>query len=864
MVHKKTLLATAGIALLAIAAQCETFTWKHIAKNSGQTPPASPNWQAFGDPTNWKIGDKASGTSENAENLVPGATDTLFLGNFGDYSAMSYCFDLGGTQHTVSRISGGGTQWKPYLMLLKNGTLEFAQSFTNNATHVHVYEKAKFILGSNSESLWGASDLHTIFHIYEGGEIDLGGVSYFYNFQMIVEDGGRATFHPSKFAFFNSANVMHPGNCWIIRNSGTLDLPNGFLLDGHNTPSGPCSFVFTQKNGILNVNGNFEKTKYTDGCADSSTNNNFADFVLEGGTFNASADVSFVNFRNVVMPNDAAATVNVAEGKMLDLSVMKFMQGTELTKKGKGTVLFGDSIPDVLNVEDGVVEPLKAVKFGTISFSEGAELRINIAGVSVSKITGAENATLTVSSELMASYNPFFHVEDEEAASVLATKITAPEGFVAVGNSGTLTIEKPHAPSVFYWKRENKGYAYYSFYDPSVWGVGKTADSANEGGWIPGENDEIYYGNAYQRYLFFDMKGCSRKVKALCDGFSPAENKWGFFHMGIKNGTLEFASCFTNGQAVITVANTGRLVLGENCGTLMGQGGMKPTCSVESGGEFVIGGDFSIHRLEASIKTGGRMVFRPSEFTFSSWVDTKGYASHIDNSGLLELPGGISIGGPSYGGGCALLVRQSAGEMELGGNIENRSPNDYLDFNLTGGVVRVTENAAFIGCRNVVMTNDATAEISVSSGKVADFSTMEFMERTALSKTGAGSLKVGASVPDSLSVESGELVVGGAAAFGSGLSLGDGAILRFAGAGASADSIAGIEGAEFAIDASAVKYGSVLLKSADAELLETIAERLAPIVLEATDSCRTVTVKTAGADFELTVVSNCGLKVILR
>lgn len=863
MVNKKALSLAVGIALFSVAAHCETFTWKHISKNSGETLPTSPNWQAFGDPANWKVGDKASGTSENTENLVPGATDTLFLGNFGDYSAMSYCFDLGGARHTVSGISGGDTQWNPYLMLLKNGTLEFVEAFTNNCTHVHVYEDAKFILGGNSKNLLGSSNLHTIFHVYEGGEIDFAGAFYFVNFQMIVDDGGKATFHPSKFSFYSAANVKHDSNRWVIRNAGSFDLPDGFLLDGQWTTDGPCVFVFEQKNGILNVGGNFEKSEKTDG----QTNRNFADFVLEGGTINASADVSFVRFRNVVMTNDAIATVNVAEGKTLDLSVMKFMPGTVLAKTGKGMVKFGDSVPNVLNIEGGTVDLLKEAKFGTISFSQGAELRINVAGVSASKIEGAENAIVTVNPELMASGNPFFRVDDEDAATALAAKITAPEGFAAVGNCGTLTVEKPHAPSVFYWKRENKGYAHHSFYDPSVWGVGKTADSENEGGWIPGENDEIYYGNAYQRYLFFDMKGGARKVKALCDGFSPAENKWGFCHMGIKNGTLEFVSCFTNGQAVITVANTGRLVLGENCGTLMGQGGMKPTCSVESGGECEIAGDFSIHKMEASIKTGGRMVFNPSEFTFSSWVNTKNLASHIDNCGLLELPCGVSIGGPSSGGGCVLLVRQSAGEMVLGGNIENRSPKDHLDFNLTGGVVRVTENAAFAGCRNVVMTNDAVAEISVAQEKLADFSAMEFMEGTALAKTGAGSLKLGASVPASLSVESGELVVGGAAAFGSGLSFGDGAKLRFAGSGASADSIAGIDGAEFAVDASAVKYGTVLLESGNAELLETLAERIAPLVLAATDSCRTVAVKAADGEegiLKLTVVSNCGMKVILR
>ena len=862
MVHKKTLSVAAGIALFSIAAHSETFTWKHISKNSGYTPPASPNWQAFGDPANWKIGDKDSGTVENTASLVPGAADTLYLGKFDDYLGKSYCFDLGGILHTVSGISGGTSQWNPYLMLLKNGTLEFVESFTNNATHVHVYEKAKFVLGGNSKNLLGSPNLHSVFHVYEDGEVDFGGVSYFVNFQMIVDYGGKVTFHPSKFAFYSSANVKHDGNCWIVSNSGTFDLPDGFLLEGQWTADGPCVFVFEQKNGVLNVGGNFEKSEMTDG----QTNRNFADFVLEGGTINASADVSFVRFRNVVMTNDAVATVNVAEGKTLDLSVMKFMPGTVLAKTGKGTVKFGDSVPDVLNVEGGVIDSIGHARFGVIDFSPETELWLNAAGVSARVVNGIENVKLTVGENLIASRKPIFRVDNEEVAETMAQMISVPEGYTTVINSGTLTVERSHAPSVFYWKHENSG-SYYPFYDPSAWGVGKTADSANEGEWIPGEDDDIYYGNAYQRYLHFDMNGGTRKVRSLCDGLSPAANEWGFCYIGVKNGSLEFTSCFTNGRAHVTVADTGRFVLGENCGAQMGKGGMNSKCTVESGGECVMAGNLSIHRLDSSVKSGGKMVFRPSEFTFSSLVNTKDYTSHIDNCGLLELPDGISIGGPSYGGGCVLLVRQSAGEMVLGGNVENRSPNDHLDFNLTGGVVRVTGDAAFAGCRNVVMVNGVAAEISVAPEKLADFSAMEFMEGTALAKTGAGSLKLGASAPASLSVESGELVIGGSAAFGSGLSLGGRARLRFAGAGASADSIAGIDGAEFAVDASAVKYGTVLLESGNAELMETLAERLAPLVLAATDSCRTVAVKAADGEegiLKLTVVSNCGLKVILR
>jgi hypothetical protein len=120
--------------------------------------------------------------------------------------------------------------------------------------------------------------------------------------------------------------------------------------------------------------------------------------------------------------------------------------------------------------------------------------------------------------------------------------------------------------------------------------------------------------------------------------------------------------------------------------------------------------------MKVSVDAGGEMEFKPFSLSFAPINYTQDIVSPMANNGTLKLPNGIELTGESIGGNCTFSLRQYDGDLELGGNIADRSETDHLDFNLTGGVVRVTNDAKFIGCRNVVMTNDAAAEISVAAG----------------------------------------------------------------------------------------------------------------------------------------------------
>ena len=793
---------------------CETFTWRSTS-TSGSLP-ASPNWQSFGTAANWAVGTDKAGT--NPDGLVPKDGDFIYYGAEVNYVGTVQAFDLDGRSYTVAGLASGMTGWGKHYFLFRNGTIEFSDNFTNRYAQVHVYDAGKIIVGSASGSLCGQSTSLTLIKVYDGGEADIGGNVNVRLMRMEVEPGGAMTFRPKTFAFDASADKDN-GVTWL-KNSGTLAIPGKLSLTGWSGDR-PCVFSIEQNAGTMTLGGNISNGQYGD----------VFDFILAGGTVNVTNDVKFSNMRTVRMSEDAVVTVNVAAGKTLDLTPMNFGVGTVLTKSGEGTAKFGASVPDILNIDGGVAEPTVAVKFGTVSFAQGGVLHLGITGVSAKKIQGAANATLTASAAVLSSQKPVFLTEDEADAAVLAGKLVPPEGYAVVANGGTLTVEKNHGAAGFVWKYDTSA-AFRSFYNPSFWGVGDTADAGNDNGWIPGENDVINHGLVYNQYYCFDMGGGRRWINGLgkCVVYN---NTWAPFRIGVSNGTLGIVSNFTNVHAIVTVYNGGCFVLGENCGARMGYDGNASEFTVQSGGECDIGGDIGVNYLKVSVDAGGRFAFHPRSFAYDYSIGGNAvYNSHIRNSGTLELPGGIALGGGSRGG-CTFTVEQRSGEMVLGGDVKMLDTVDYLDFNLTGGTVRVTANVSFVGCRSVVMTNDAVAEIAVDSGKVADFSAMVFRDGTTLAKTGGGTLKIGTSAPQSLDVQAGTLAVAGAAEFGEGLSLGAGSTVHFAAGGSSAGVIPGLDDASVTIDPKSVGYGSAIISSTNAALIASVADKLSPAIAAA-------------------------------
>ena len=828
----KSIGITAATLLAATTVFGETFSWRHESSQSSSTPPANPNWQSFGTADSWAVGTRYDGTNPDA--IVPGADDYIHYGTSDNYKTRVKAFDLDGHPYAVKGFPSGLLDWVPYLFLLRNGTLAFTAAFTNRAAHVHVYGTGRFVLGEGCSSRCGGGSIFTRIKVYAGGAADIGGEMHMDLLRMEVDSGGALTFSPSMLEFVNTADKDNGPS--YIRNYGTLAIPKGVDLKGYSGDR-PCVFSVEQHAGTLTLGGNIKNSQYGD----------VLDFVLAGGTVNVTNDVSFSRVRNLVMTNDASVVVEVSEGKTLDLTAMTFREGTSLTKRGLGTLKLGGNAPENMAVEGGTLAVSGAASFdGGISVAAGAVLNILSTGVSFGTVSFEEGASVVFDPSLTAGVGPLFSCSDSAALATAAQHLgSAPQGYAYLADGTTLYLDKPHAASVFYWKKENSA-SYWSFFDSSCWGVGKTADAANANGLVPGADDDIYYGNAYQRYMYFDMKGAHRTVKGLADSLT-AQEKWGFCYITVKNGALEFSSCFTNVRALVTVKADGRFVLGENCGTLAGYDGAQNTYTVESGGACDIGGNLCMHVFQATVQSGGHMAFRPSTFTYHGGVYASNPQSFIRNAGALEIPG-FTLDGKSGGGPCVFTIEQNAGSLTLGGSLAMADADDYADFVLAGGTVNVVNDTAFVGFHKVLMTNDATVAVNVAEGQTFDLSMMTCEDDTTMSKTGSGTLKVGASVPRTLDTQGGTLTIAGAAAFGEGLSLGTGTELHFAKAGTTAGGISGIADAVVTIDPESVGFGSAIITSTNATLIATVAEKLAPAIAAARKPRLALAVETTGGE----------------
>jgi hypothetical protein len=68
-------------------------------------------------------------------------------------------------------------------------------------------------------------------------------------------------------------------------------------------------------------------------------------FACNGGTITVTNHASFENLESVTMASGTTGTVEVAEGKVLNLSTMTFGEDTKVVRSGSGRIIFGKSRP---------------------------------------------------------------------------------------------------------------------------------------------------------------------------------------------------------------------------------------------------------------------------------------------------------------------------------------------------------------------------------------------------------------------------------------------------------------------------------------------------------------------------------------
>ena len=251
--------------------------------------------------------------------------------------------------------------------------------------------------------------------------------------------------------------------------------------------------------------------------------------------------------------------------------------------------------------------------------------------------------------------------------------------------------------------------------------------------------------------------------------------------------------------------------------------------------------------FEAKISAGGRLVFDDGTFNVGNNASFK-YQRTIFNNGSLEFPNGWNwVGGapwsndPDYTK--SFTIHQQAGEVRLGGDFKKTAVDSDayrrgLYFSFEGGKIVTEEGRSVVFVQNIgaksgveevfpTVAEGASVEVETLADSSLDMSIFTFGDNAVLTKTGVGTLKLAANVPETTKVEEGVLRMAAAATYDV-LEFAEGATVEIATTGLVVGSVRGYADANFTVDVAAVKAlkaGKVLITSADSEFLMAVCEK---------------------------------------
>ena len=406
----------------------DVFYLKTVATNPKNT---------FTDPAIWGVGSMSDG---NADRRYPDEDDWI---SYGTAYQSYFNFEFGGGSFTVKGVTmtGAAETWGRRTFTLENGTLVFANGFTNNLATVNCNAGGQFVLGDLCASRLGNGGNKCRFVVNANGACTIGGSAIVHWLEVVNNANGTLTFKPNGNLTLKSDFT----NASYLENSGSFHLPVGLTVAGPVTASNG-TFEFRQKAGTMTLGGDLVKSSTLNQVfpvTDSSQKNVPVRFLLSGGTLEATADAAIRGFDVVRMPDDSVATIAVSENKTLDLSNMTYGERTSLTKSGPGTLSLATVAPTSLALNEGSLS-LAGTVFGSLSVG---------AGVTISPAPSLDEGDVV------------FSVPDaDELNAAVACLTSAPDGLEYVIANNVVSLRKSTA--------ENKTFASNgeaSLADPSCW-----------------------------------------------------------------------------------------------------------------------------------------------------------------------------------------------------------------------------------------------------------------------------------------------------------------------------------------------------------------------------------------------------------
>ena len=448
-------IALASILSSFVANAGNVFYWRSQHVNEpdkiGGATPEFFDWASFGDSANWSL---SRSERVNPQNLVPGAQDSLYMLGYMRSSAgsswtMGY-FDLDGKSWTVAGYSTNGCPtstflYKKNIMGLTNGTLTVSNpNYIQTVSHSYrIYSGATLKYPAGVKITVSTANPYEDWIVKTGGRIEIGcGLSLIY-LMCDIESGGSFLWNPESFDL-SSGVVADMGSS--ITNRGTFHAPDGVRWNGSDK-SGNTSKVKTfdlvQMGGTMTLGGNFTKT------TEETYIGGVMRFILGGGKLVAEKDVSFKNSVSkwgdevsATMLDNASATVEVAEGATLDMSLFTYGEGASLAKTGSGTLVLAN-VPQTLALSAGKVRFSSATTSElSLSVASGAEIVFVASGNELKPFDGYENVKFSLDTQKFDVGSIILRSEDSDFLLHVADSLgsTIPQGASAAVFGGVLRL----------------------------------------------------------------------------------------------------------------------------------------------------------------------------------------------------------------------------------------------------------------------------------------------------------------------------------------------------------------------------------------------------------------------------------------
>lgn len=386
--------------MAVVASESRIYYWKNDTSQ----------FYSFGDPNSWVMG--TSGGGDPATD-APGENDWL---HYTTGYSTTQCFDLDGMAYIVKGVSFQDwvEQYGKRTMRFSNGTLTFTDDFYNRQVVATIKSGARFILAPSCNTRFGWSGARCQYMVEEGGRLDVGGSVSIGCLQLT--NAGQVDFDPTALYLWEETHPTTPS--WFD-NSGTMNFPNGlaFTPTEKRTEKVANETQILQKSGRMTFGG---PVTVASGCYGSFS------FILSGGTLaiGAGISLSMSDFTLVGMPTTGtSAAIEISSDAVLDWSNAIFADDTSLTVTG-GTMIFGGSAPAALTLSAGT----------KICFADS--------GISLTSVSGAEDATFSVADSVVVEGVKLVLSDDSELLTVIAGKLQLPTGWMAQVSNGAIILKR--------------------------------------------------------------------------------------------------------------------------------------------------------------------------------------------------------------------------------------------------------------------------------------------------------------------------------------------------------------------------------------------------------------------------------------